>query len=1174
MLCGISCKTGPNAVQRKTKMFWSHYLIIKILIIASRRRYVSLLDLKAMILNRVRIIYSQFFDGQTSAGNYHVAVETAPKVSTYLIIEFKTDYIFALPGPPVPNVTKFVQIINKSSDTQSQDFVKGIEALKLINARYQQLFSVALSCVKNVKNITRHQNHVITVTLNFTSKLWAVDLEDLASVFKEKNNIPTISEYSFCGNQYPAASFITKGKNRRQTVHICDRNKNYVSKEAMLYTLRETCFVGSVLTAWYIPERESGCSWQHARMKFQQRLIIAAILSTVAVFWLIFSFIDSGLGWQKGEQDLKISYRALSLSGINISSNIDSFNLQTCSALEEISPVSNITTLDIKAKSNYVVLSNGDYQLPTLKPGNEYGPKLEPLTVIIIPHSHNDPGWLRTLEEYYVTTTKNILNNMVDKLRLYPNMTFIWAETVFLSMWWNELEDDIKVQVRRLVRRGQLEIVLGGWVMPDEASTHYYSVIDQLMEGHQWLMENLHVKPKNSWSIDPFGHSGTMPYLWKISGLENMVIQRIHQANKGVLAKNKNLEFKWRQPWDPSGKWDINCHVMPYMLYSIKHTCGPNTYVCVMFDYRHIPSDFVRPLALPVTQSNIEAQSKHLYEQYRCKASLYKYNTILVPLGDDFRYDHHQEWDQQYLNYNQLIQYMNSKKEWNIHLKFGTIKDYFKLLKRNIKSKSKINSDFNLQTLTGDFFPYSDKENAYWTGYFTTRPFDKRMSREIEANLRAADILNTLVYMYSKKWQQPNKYYHEVSVNLQNARRTLGLFLHHDAITGTSKSFVVEELEQKLLSAYNATQRVIKLAIQVLLSKSKLSGPAIFKSEITRQNYQTLALKQMVSVFESGTKVVLFNPLPHRRSELVTFVVDSDNIEIRNSNNIKIMYQINPLWSSATVVMEGLFEVVFFTDLEPLELKTFTLYKIKEKTKNILPAKITVFGTEELAVAPSLKFMVERPRHSKNYKGSIVLENNYLRVELSSVKGTLKSIYDKKSGNLTKVDLEFMFYKARGSGAYLFQPNGKAEPLDEGDPVVHVVEGPLMSSVEVIYPFLHHTVRLYNNPSVQGKGIHIQNVLNMQMKSGVMKNMEMIMRLRTSVQNKDLNFLTDQNGYQLIERYTRDSLPIEANYYPNLYNGSLRRHQKAINITYWTASWYSWFKRRMVRGDVGSPTYI
>ena len=65
-----------------------------------------------------------------------------------------------------------------------------------------------------------------------------------------------------------------------------------------------------------------------------------------------------------------------------------------------------------------------------------------------------------------------------ERLPLLPPISY-------LSMWWDEQSEETKSTFKRLVTNKQLEVVAGGWVMPDEANSHYYALIDQLIEGHQ-----------------------------------------------------------------------------------------------------------------------------------------------------------------------------------------------------------------------------------------------------------------------------------------------------------------------------------------------------------------------------------------------------------------------------------------------------------------------------------------------------------------------------------------------------------------------------------------------------------------------------------------------------------------------------------------------------------------
>ena len=168
------------------------------------------------------------------------------------------------------------------------------------------------------------------------------------------------------------------------------------------------------------------------------------------------------------------------------------------------------------------------------------------LYVHIIPHSHCDPGWLDTFEQYYRRDVSRILTGVMNALSRDPSKRFVWSELSFFMRWWQTLNSADKDKFKKLVANGQLEFVGGGWVQNDEANPTAEAVVNQVSEGHDYVESLFGVRPHIGWQIDPFGHSAMTPSLWALMGYDAMVINRIHYQTKKRFKQQSAMEFVWQ----------------------------------------------------------------------------------------------------------------------------------------------------------------------------------------------------------------------------------------------------------------------------------------------------------------------------------------------------------------------------------------------------------------------------------------------------------------------------------------------------------------------------------------------------------------------------------------------------------------------------------------------------
>mmetsp|Transcript_29548 Transcript_29548/g.45022 ORF Transcript_29548/g.45022 Transcript_29548/m.45022 type:complete len:181 (-) Transcript_29548:2541-3083(-) len=159
-------------------------------------------------------------------------------------------------------------------------------------------------------------------------------------------------------------------------------------------------------------------------------------------------------------------------------------------------------------------------------------------TIHIVPHSHDDVGWLKSVNAYFDGSHHEIkwasveltISNVIDSLISNPERKFSEVEMKFFSMWFDKQPDWKKEKVRDMIKSGQIEIINAGWSMHDEACPSYDDMINNMMFGQQWALTNLGAKPRIGWQIDPFGHSNANIRLFADMGFDAWFFARMDEG--------------------------------------------------------------------------------------------------------------------------------------------------------------------------------------------------------------------------------------------------------------------------------------------------------------------------------------------------------------------------------------------------------------------------------------------------------------------------------------------------------------------------------------------------------------------------------------------------------------------------------------------------------------------
>jgi alpha-mannosidase len=158
-------------------------------------------------------------------------------------------------------------------------------------------------------------------------------------------------------------------------------------------------------------------------------------------------------------------------------------------------------------------------------------------------NSHIDAAWLWPRSET-IDVVHRTFTTALQLMNEYPDYTFTQSAAQY-SAWMADKYPELNDQIRQRVKEGRWEIVGGMWVEPDLNLPDGESLVRQLLVGQRYFQKEYGVQARIGWNPDSFGYNWQLPQIYKRSGLDYFVTQKMHWNDTNQLPFRL---FWWQSP--------------------------------------------------------------------------------------------------------------------------------------------------------------------------------------------------------------------------------------------------------------------------------------------------------------------------------------------------------------------------------------------------------------------------------------------------------------------------------------------------------------------------------------------------------------------------------------------------------------------------------------------------